>query len=79
MASYPQNPYSTSAITREAAHAYLERIRLPPTLLDSPPTLDLLGRLFLAQLENIPKDTSSLHVPAAAVRSVPVVSESRLR
>ncbi|KAK4704944.1 hypothetical protein P7C70_g1261, partial [Phenoliferia sp. Uapishka_3] len=66
MASYPQNPYSVATNTKEEATAYLARIKLPETLLASPPTLQLLSTLFLAQLENVPKDTSPLHVPVAA-------------
>ncbi|KAM0754787.1 arylamine N-acetyltransferase 1 [Meredithblackwellia eburnea MCA 4105] len=64
MATYPQNPFSTSALTRDEAAAYLDRIKLPHSLLDSPASLELLAQLFLAQLENIPKDTSPLHAPS---------------
>ena len=69
MASYPQNPFSVATVTRDKAASYLTRIKLPHTLLDAPPTLELLSQLFLAQLENVPKDTSALHAPAADVRA----------
>ncbi|KAJ7499872.1 arylamine N-acetyltransferase 1 [Mycena latifolia] len=63
MAGYPSDPYAISTLNRTEAGAYLERIQLPSTLLDSPPSLPLLTTLFLAHLEQIPKDTTPLHVP----------------
>ncbi|KAL8286393.1 hypothetical protein RQP46_004410 [Phenoliferia psychrophenolica] len=78
MATYPQNPFSTTACDRSAAAAYLTRIKLPHALLDAPPTLELLSQLFLAQLESVPKDTSALHATAAAWDgpSIPIVLAS---
>ncbi|KAJ6579627.1 arylamine N-acetyltransferase 1 [Mycena vulgaris] len=61
--AFPSDPYAPSKLNKTEAGAYLERINLSSTLLDSPPSLDLLSRLFLSHLEHIPKDTSPLHVP----------------
>ncbi|KAJ7695849.1 arylamine N-acetyltransferase 1 [Mycena olivaceomarginata] len=61
--SFPADPYAQAKLNRADAGAYLERIKLPATLLDSPPSLSLLSTLFLSHLEEIPKDTSPLHVP----------------
>lgn len=61
--SFPADPYAQAKLNRVDAGAYLERIKLPATLLDSPPSLSLLSTLFLSHLEEIPKDTSPLHVP----------------
>ncbi|KAJ6615460.1 hypothetical protein B0H10DRAFT_1801372 [Mycena sp. CBHHK59/15] len=63
MQSIPPDPFAQPKLSRPEAAAYLERIKLPPTLLDSPPSLDLLSALFLSNLEQIPKDTTPLHVP----------------
>lgn len=63
MAGYPADPFAVSRLSRTEATAYLERIQLPSSLLDSPPSLSLLSKLFLSHLEQIPKDTSPLHVP----------------
>ncbi|KAF7331108.1 Peptidase-S9 domain-containing protein [Mycena venus] len=65
MSGFPADPYAISTQTRAEAGAYLERLKLPSTLLDSPPSLSLLSTLFLSHLEQIPKDTSPLHVPEA--------------
>ncbi|KAJ6544327.1 hypothetical protein B0H19DRAFT_1170358 [Mycena capillaripes] len=61
--SYPSDPFAQAKLNRTDAEAYLKRIKLPSTLLDSPPSLSLLSALFLSHLEQIPKDTSPLHVP----------------
>ncbi|KAJ7672256.1 arylamine N-acetyltransferase 1 [Mycena polygramma] len=61
--AYPAEPYAQAKLNRTEATAYLERIKLPSNLVDSPPSLSLLSTLFLAHLEQIPKDTSPLHVP----------------
>ncbi|KAJ7039393.1 arylamine N-acetyltransferase 1 [Mycena alexandri] len=63
--SYPLDPYAAAKLNKANAGAYLERIKLSSTLLDSPPSLSLLSTLLLAHLEQIPKDTSPLHVPEA--------------
>jgi PAS domain-containing protein len=63
--AFPPDPYAMAKMNKAEAGAYLERIKLPSTLLDSPPSLSLLSSLFLSQLEHIPKDTSPLHVPEA--------------
>ncbi|KAF8173758.1 hypothetical protein K438DRAFT_1849925 [Mycena galopus ATCC 62051] len=63
--SFPPDPYLQPKMNRAEASAYLERLKLPAALLDSPPSLSLLSTLFLSQLEQIPKDTSPLHVPEA--------------
>ncbi|KAJ7165648.1 arylamine N-acetyltransferase 1 [Mycena crocata] len=59
------DPYAQAKLSKGEAGLYLERIKLPSTLLDSPPSLSLLSTLFLSHLEQIPKDTSPLHVPEA--------------
>ncbi|KAJ7483968.1 arylamine N-acetyltransferase 1 [Mycena galericulata] len=56
-------PYAEAKLSRTEAGAYLDRIKLSAELLDSPPSLSLLSTLFLSHLEQIPKDTSPLHVP----------------
>lgn len=58
----PPGPYVQQKLTREQAVAYLERISLSPDLINAPASLDLLTTITLAQLEQIPKDTSPLHV-----------------
>ena len=54
---YPQNPFSTKALTASELSPYLERLSLPTTLVGSPPDLALLTRLYTAQNESVPKDT----------------------
>lgn len=54
---------ATYALTPSLAASYLERLLLSPTLLSSPPTLSLLSTVLLAHHEQVPKDTSPLHVP----------------
>lgn len=61
--SYPFNHFSHEALTRPQAAAYLARLHLPPTLLNSKASYELLDEIFLAQLERVPKDSSPLHVP----------------
>ncbi|KAJ7196940.1 arylamine N-acetyltransferase 1 [Mycena pura] len=63
MSVFPIDPFAQAKLNRAEADAYLQRIRLPSSLLDSPPSLELLSRLLLSQLEEIPKDTGPLHVP----------------
>lgn len=63
MDGIPLDPYLQHVLTPSQAELYLARINLPPSLLNEPPSLELLSKLLLAQLENIPKDTSPLHVP----------------
>ena len=59
---YPQNPFAETGLERDQALAYLARIRLPASTLDEPASLDLLAKVFTAQVEHVPKDTSPLHV-----------------
>ncbi|KAJ7618513.1 arylamine N-acetyltransferase 1 [Roridomyces roridus] len=61
--TYPPDAFAQTTLNRQDAAAYLDRINLPASLLDSPPSLELLSTVFLAHLEQIPKDTSPLHVP----------------
>ncbi|GAA5992485.1 hypothetical protein JCM10908_000843 [Rhodotorula pacifica] len=61
----PLDPWKQVTLTREQAAAYLERIQLPPSTLSSPPSLSLLSQLLQSQLENIPKDTTPMHVSEA--------------
>ena len=61
-APYPQNPFAETALSPDQALAYLARIKLPASTLDEPPSLDLLTRVFTAQTEHVPKDTSPLHI-----------------
>ncbi|CAK5275969.1 unnamed protein product [Mycena citricolor] len=59
---YPTDAFEAKTLSRDQAAAYLDRIKLPNALLDSPPSLELLSSVFLAHLEQIPKDTTPLHV-----------------
>jgi hypothetical protein len=63
--AFPPDPYALAKLNKAEAGAYLERIKLSSTQLDSPPSLPLLSTLFLSHLEQIPLDTSPLHVPEA--------------
>jgi len=62
MDGIPLDPYKQEVLTREQSLLYLDRIRLPPSTIDESPSLELLSKLLLSQLEEIPKDTSPLHV-----------------
>lgn len=63
MEGIPLDPYAQDVLTSAQTALYLTRINLPTSLLGESPSLELLSKLLLAQLENIPKDTSPLHVP----------------
>ncbi|GAA5900594.1 uncharacterized protein JCM6883_002892 [Sporobolomyces salmoneus] len=63
MDGIPADPFKQNVLTTQQAELYLSRINLTPPTLSEPPSLELLSKLLLAQLENIPKDTSTLHVP----------------
>ncbi|KAI5477185.1 hypothetical protein MNV49_006629 [Pseudohyphozyma bogoriensis] len=54
--------FNQVTLSPDVAAAYLLRIALPPALLDDPPSLELLSKLTLAHYEEVPKDTSPLHV-----------------
>jgi len=65
MDGIPLDPYIQLTLDPQQVLQYVERIQLPPSTLDEPPSFELLSKLLLAQLENIPLDTSPLHVPEA--------------
>ncbi|GAA5971583.1 hypothetical protein JCM11641_000650 [Rhodosporidiobolus odoratus] len=59
----PLDPFVATTLSREDAKAYLDRLSLPRSTLDEKPSAQLLQLLMQTQLEQIPKDTSPLHVP----------------
>ncbi|KAJ7213253.1 arylamine N-acetyltransferase 1 [Mycena rebaudengoi] len=61
--SIPRDPFVQAKLSKTDAAAYLARLKLSSTLLDSSPSLSLLSTVFLSHLEQVPKDTSPLHVP----------------
>jgi len=80
-APYPQNPFpNDTKLTSAQAAAYLARLQLPAELASARPSLALLTQIFTAQNEQVPKDTSSLHVSPAdwAGPSKPIVLGSHL-
>ncbi|GAA5839692.1 hypothetical protein JCM11251_002563 [Rhodosporidiobolus azoricus] len=58
----PPDPFVATALSRDDAQLYLERIALPPSLIDEKPSLELLSRVKQSHLEQVAKDTSPLHV-----------------
>ncbi|GAA6020037.1 hypothetical protein JCM11491_004906 [Sporobolomyces phaffii] len=62
MDGIPLDPYEQQVLTREQASLYLDRIGLAQSAMNEPPSLSLLSRLLLAQVEQVPLDTSALHV-----------------
>lgn len=58
----PKDPWVQVQLDREQTLAYRERIGLPPTTLSEEPSHALLAQLLQSQLENIPKDTTPMHV-----------------
>ncbi|GAA5993162.1 hypothetical protein JCM5350_005390 [Sporobolomyces pararoseus] len=65
MDGIPLDPYQQLVLTRDQVSLYLERIKLPLSTIEETPSLSLLSQLLLSQLEQIPKDTSPLHVSEA--------------
>ncbi|GAA6037051.1 hypothetical protein JCM8097_005526 [Rhodosporidiobolus ruineniae] len=59
----PLDPFVATAMSRDNALLYLDRIALPASTLDEKPSEELLRRLMVSQLENIAKDTGPMHVP----------------
>ncbi|KAK4053166.1 hypothetical protein OIV83_001901 [Microbotryomycetes sp. JL201] len=58
----PPNPFTDAALSDEAVRQYLARIKVDLEWIRRPPSLELLAELQLKHLENVPKDTTSLHV-----------------
>ncbi|GAA5912798.1 hypothetical protein JCM6882_000430 [Rhodosporidiobolus microsporus] len=58
----PLDPFAATALSREDAQLYLERIALPASTVDEKPSLELLARIKQTHLEQVAKDTSPLHV-----------------
>lgn len=54
---------TSGRLGRADAAAYLERISLPPALLDESPSLDLLRQLQSAHILAVPFESLTLHVP----------------
>ncbi|GAA6060951.1 hypothetical protein JCM10212_006533 [Sporobolomyces blumeae] len=67
------DPFHQALLSPSQAIDYLDRISLPRSLIDERPSFELLSRLLLAQLEQIPKDTTPLHVAEAQWASPPSV------
>lgn len=58
----PREPtFATDSFSSEQVAAYLHRIGLSPSLVESPPSLQLLSQIYLAHHENVPKDTTAMH------------------
>lgn len=62
MAHESARAFSDATLSQEDAKAYLTRIALPSSLLESPPSLDLLTQVHVAHHEQVPKDTTPLHI-----------------
>jgi len=60
---WPLDPWVQHKLSHEQTEQYLDRLALPRTLVDEPPSLDLLTRVLVSHLEQVAKDTSPLHVP----------------
>ncbi|GAA6020047.1 hypothetical protein JCM11491_004909 [Sporobolomyces phaffii] len=67
----PLDPFHQAVLTPEQTSLYLERIQLAQSTAAERPSLALLSKLLLAQLEHIPKDTSPLHVAEPEWRAGP--------
>ncbi|BGP14128.1 hypothetical protein JCM10213_002426 [Rhodosporidiobolus nylandii] len=59
----PPDPFVATALSREDAEVYVNRIKLPRSVLDEGPSAGLLQHVMQSQLEQVAKDTSPLHVP----------------
>ncbi|KAJ7818194.1 arylamine N-acetyltransferase 1 [Mycena olivaceomarginata] len=72
--------FATDALKPDQIAAYLARIELPTSLAASAPSLELLSEVYQAHHENVPKDTTIMHVPKAAWKgaSEPIVLQSGL-
>ncbi|GAA6011955.1 hypothetical protein JCM10207_003439 [Rhodosporidiobolus poonsookiae] len=68
---WPSND-ALGRLSRTNAAAYLERINLPGTLLDSPPSLDLLRSLQSQHMLTVPFESTTIHVPDWHDLSAPV-------
>ncbi|KAF7298065.1 UPF0029 domain-containing protein [Mycena chlorophos] len=72
--------FADDALDANQVAAYLKRIELPPSLAESPPSLQQLSDIYLAHHYHVPKDTTSLHAPPEAWRgrSEPIILGSTL-
>lgn len=52
-----------TTLSQSDAEAYLRRLKLDPVLVQQSASLELLSTILLAHHEQVPKDTSPLHVP----------------
>ncbi|BGP23037.1 arylamine N-acetyltransferase [Rhodotorula toruloides] len=75
----PLDPWQQITLSRPRVEAYLKRIQLPLSTLDEKPSLPLLAKLMQSQLENIPKDTTPMHVEEWDGPSKPIKLSSVLR
>ncbi|KAJ7741492.1 arylamine N-acetyltransferase 1 [Mycena olivaceomarginata] len=75
-----ESTFATDALKPDQIAAYLARIELPTSLAASAPSLELLSEVYQAHPENVPKDTTIMHVPKAAWKgaSEPIVLQSGL-
>lgn len=60
---WPLDPWVQQKLSQEQTEQYLDRLALPRTLVDEAPSFDLLTRVLVSHLEQVPKDTTPLHVP----------------
>lgn len=58
-------PPALATLNEEDTIAYLARLELPLTLIEEPPSLDLLAALLVAHQTRIPFGTTPIHVPQA--------------
>ncbi|ORY59418.1 hypothetical protein BCR35DRAFT_309276 [Leucosporidium creatinivorum] len=59
------NPPALATLNEEDTLKYLARLNLPLTLIEEPPSLDLLAALLFAHHTNVPFGTTPIHVPRA--------------
>jgi hypothetical protein len=57
--------YSDHAMSSSDVALYLRRLELPQSVISNKPSLSQLSTVLLAHHEQIPKDTSPLHIPEA--------------
>ncbi|GAA5851222.1 hypothetical protein JCM8547_004172 [Rhodosporidiobolus lusitaniae] len=63
---------TSGKLSRSHAAAYLTRIDLPTTLLDAPPSLDLLRQLQSSHIFTVPFESLTVHVPNWHDHSAPI-------
>lgn len=56
------SPHTAGKLNRKDALEYLERIKLPPSIVDEKPSLSLLNKLQAAHLLAVPFESTTIHV-----------------